>query len=84
MSQPKPNMATLRPILHELGLISEEDFARMTGTTESTRENWRKRGKGFPAIKIGNHYFYSIEAGKKIVQDMVLEKVSKSSIDDLI
>jgi len=70
-------MAPLRHILSELGLISEEDYARITGTTEKTRESWRKHGKGFPAIRLGNEYYYPIPAAKDHVEQLIQSKISK-------
>jgi len=73
-NSPKYTMATLRPILQELDLISEEDIERITDSTEKTRESWRRHHKGFPCVRIGNKYFYPIGLAKKYVQNLVAEK----------
>jgi len=76
-------IASLRPLLTELGLISEEDYARITGTTESTRETWRKKGRGFPAIRLGNEYYYPISQARAHVEKLLKEK-QPDDFDDFL
>ena len=78
MTDKKPTLVAIRHILSDLGLISEPDFQNITGATDETLKSWRKQGKYFPSIRLGNNYFYPIALAKKVVDEMTAEKSVKS------
>jgi len=79
------NLTVLRPMLHDLGLMSETDFERITQSTAGTRESWRKSRKGFPSIRIGNNYFYPLDLAKKHIEELITKKYPEGiTSDDII
>jgi hypothetical protein len=52
-------MNDINQTARDLGLLTDEEFGELTGTTESTRENWRKKRK-VPYVLIGTKYFYPV------------------------
>lgn len=50
--------ATLRRIAADLDCFCEADLIALTGWTEQTARQRRKRGDGPPYILIGKNYFY--------------------------
>ena len=78
------NQSPTPELLHELGLISEQDIAVLTGTTDITRDNWHRRYKGPPRILIGNRRYYHREGLKRYIDALVQARVKKQSenVDD--
>jgi len=63
----------LRPILMEMGLISEDDLRLITKTGNITRQDWRKRRTHFPYVRLGNRYYYPI----KLARDYIEQRIEK-------
>ena len=79
MADKKPTLIAIRHILSDLELISEPDFQNITGATDKTLESWRKHGKYFPHIRLGNNYFYPIGLAKEYLKKHIAKKVT---VDD--
>lgn len=54
----EPGLARLRELANAIDCFCEPDLRALTGWTEETARQRRKRGDGPPYILIGKNYFY--------------------------
>ena len=55
-------------LARSLDCLTEADFGRLTGTTQLTRESWRKRGTGPAFVRLGNRVYYPRAAVKEFIE----------------
>lgn len=72
------NDERLSQLAQSLDCITDPDLGVLTKTTDSTRENWRKRGIGPAYILAGNNYLYPRASVREWLHGQVRERRSVS------
>jgi len=75
---------SLELTLAKLDLIPEEQFECITESTSKTRESWRKHRKSFPAIRLGNKYYYPVSLAKRYIDELIERKYAADFSDDIL
>lgn len=71
--------ARINALAQSLDCIPEPDLCLLAGITESTAENWRKRGTGPAYVLMGNRYLYPRQAVAEYIQANVRERRARPS-----
>ena len=72
--QPTLEQERVRALAHSLDCLPEDDVGLLAKVTQSTLENWRKRGTGPAYVLIGNRYLYPRAAVAAFIQSNVRER----------